>query len=349
MLSLRPYLFIFFISFCGCKKLQQLNPQFHPEWLAPIANTSVTLETLSLLDSTQFTRKIPSLDLGFPTGITFNVPALYFSHLGPYPLVISDWIKEIQVHSLDLTIALTNSFPIKIGAGTLIVIRNTADTLNNQNIISQHVMANDILPGETFTFNVILNDQVINDSVFFYLDKFNSPAKNNVTFTNSPTFIKVSLNILSVDQIEFYHDKTKSIHDTSAFSFNSKTTTQAVDDSTIEGKLMVYLDNAFPVNSVFQVYFLDDTRRIVIDSLFENAINLSAATTDLKGSPISIQHSAESVVISTLHSQKIKLAKYAVASLELDTYNLSSSVIKANQNTYLAIQIVGDLKMNFHL
>ncbi|GDX52402.1 hypothetical protein LBMAG27_14490 [Bacteroidota bacterium] len=349
MLSLRPYLFILLISFCGCKKIQQLNPQLHPEWLAPIAKTSVTLETLSLLDSSQFTRKIPSLDLGFPTGITLNVPALYFSHFGPYPLPVSDWIKEIKVHTLDLTISLTNSFPITIGAGTIITIRNDADTLKNQNIISQHALPNDVLPGETFTFNVQLNDKSINDTVFFYLDNFNSPAQNNVTFTNSPSFITVGLNIIAVDLIKFYPDKTKSIHDTSDFSIDNKTNTQAVDDSTVEGKLVVYIDNAFPLNSVFQIYFLDDSKRNVIDSLFENGINLSAASTDINGSPLSAQHTVDSVLISVAHLQKIKLAKFAVTSLDLNTLNNQSQEVNANNETYLNIQVVGDLKMNFHL
>ncbi len=348
-MSLRPFLFILLISIFGCKKFQQPNPQLHPEWLAPIAKTSVTLETLSLLDSTKFTRKIPSLDLGFPTGITLNVPALYFSHLGPYPLAVSDWIKEIQVHTLDLTISLSNSFPIKIGAGTIITIRNAADTLNNQNIISQHALPNDVLPGETFIFNVQLNDKSIDDTVFFYLDNFNSPAKNNVTFSNSPTFITVGLNIIAVDRIKFSPDKTKSIHDTSAFSIDSKTNTQAVDDSTLEGKLVVYIDNAFPLNAVFQIYFLDASRRNVIDSLFENGIRLNAATTDASGSPLNVQHGVDSVLISSSHLQKIKLAKYAVTSLDLNTVNNQSQDVNANNETYLNIQIVGDLKMNFHL
>ena len=349
IMSLRPYLFIFLISFCGCKKFEQVNPQLHPEWLAPIAKTSVTLETLSLLDSTQFIRKIPSLDLGFPTGVTLDVPALHFSHLGPYPLAVSDWIKEIKVHTLDLTISLTNSFPITIGAGTIISIRNDANTLNNQNIISQHALPNDVLPGETFTFNVQLNDKTINDTVFFYLDNFNSPAQSNITFTNRPTFITVRLNILAVDLVKFYSGKSKSIRDTSDFTISSNTNTQQVEDSTVAGKIVVYLDNAFPLNVVFQIYFLDATRRNVIDSLFVNGIRLNAATTDVSGSPLDVQHGVDSVLISAKHFQNIKLAKFAVTSLDLNTLNNQSQEINANNETYLNIQILGDLKLNLHL
>lgn len=349
MFSFRPLLFIILIFFCGCKKFQQLDSQIHPEWLAPIAKTTVSLETLSLLDSTQFTRKIPSLDLGFPSGITLDLPALYFSHLGPYPLAVSDWIKEVHVQTFDLTISITNSFPITIGAGTVITIRNDNDTINNQNIVSQTPLLNDILPGRTFTFNIKLNDRIIDDTVFFYLDQFNSPAKNNVTFTNSPATITVGLNILSVELIKFYADRSKSIRDTSEFSIKKNTNTHPIDDSTIEGKLIVYIDNAFPLNSNFQVYFLDGSKRNVIDSLFDQGIYLQAATTDDNGSPTSITHSIDSVIISSGHLQKIKQAKFAVSSLEMNTINNKSIEISANKQTYLDIQIVGDLKMNFHL
>lgn len=348
-MSLRPLAFIVLISICGCKKFDSISSQVHPEWLAPVAKTSVSLETLSLLDSSQFTRNIPSLDLGFPTGITFNAPATHIAHLGPYPMMVSDWVKEIHVHSLDLTLSLTNSFPITINAGTIITIRNDADTLNAQNIISQHSLPNDVLPGETFTFQVQLNDRVIDDTVFFYLDNFNSPAQSNVTFTNAPTIITVSLNILSVDLVNFYPDKSKSIRDTSAFSLDETMNTQAVDDTSVEGKLVAYLDNALPLHSVFQIYFLDDTRQTIIDSLFDRAIILQSVATNSMGSPMEVTHAVDSVLISAAHLQNIKRAKFAVTSIDINTGNNGSLDVLANNETYLNIQLVGDLKMHFQL
>jgi len=149
--------------------------------------------------------------------------------------------------------------------------------------------------------------------------------------------------------VKFYSGKSKSIRDTSDFTISSNTNTQQVEDSTVAGKIVVYLDNAFPLNVVFQIYFLDATRRNVIDSLFVNGIRLNAATTDVSGSPLDVQHGVDSVLISVKHFQNIKLAKFAVTSLDLNTLNNQSQEINANNETYLNIQILGDLKLNLHL
>ncbi len=351
MISSRPLLFILLVSIFGCKKLDHLNPLLptNSEWLVPIANGTASLGTLSLLDSTNFKRNIPAPDLGFPIGVNINVPAFTYNHLGPYPIVVSDWVKEIHVHTLAVSLSLTNSFPIIIGAGTTITIRNGADTLNTQNIITQQPISNDVLPGETFSINFQLSDKVIEDTVFLYLDNFNSSAQNNVTFTNNSSQIVIGLNVIAVDEVKFYTDRTKSIRDTSDFEITNQSSTSTIEDSTIAGHLKIFMDNALPLNAGFQIYFLDASKRNVIDSLFDTQIILQGAQTNSAGSPLEVTHSIDSIKISAAHLSKIKQSKYAVTVLDMNTFNSALPFVTANNETYLNIQITGDLKMNFKL
>ncbi len=360
ILMKRPSLLIVLLVLCStywmsCQKTPLGTGGSTPwksSWLFPAVKGDVSLANLKELRNNKFTHLIPALSLGMPTGVPLNLPGVTINHVGPFPQRISSWLYRANIDSFDLDISLQNLFPIPIGAGTKIVFRNDADTLNPANIIYSYSIPNDVAPHETFTINLKVINKTIEDTVFIYLDQFTSPGGNNVVFDPQPSLLTVTLKVLIMKSIEIYSNKQFVSTDTLGVSFGSSLNNQqqnnGLTDTTATGQVHVYLENYMPVNTGIQVYFLNADKTAVIDSLFTNRLSIAGATTDGTGEPLNQTNSETGIEITADRIRNIKSSTYCIFNFKFDTNGYPPPKVVANTHARLKIQITGDLNININ-
>lgn len=347
-LNLIALLFLFPVIWLSCTKDKHTTSD--GQWLFPIAKGTLSLTSLKELKDKTYNVDIPAISIGQPVGIVVASPGLNISHVGPFPVEISPWLHRIDVDSLEIAVNLQNFFPIPIGAGTKISIRNTRDTSGNANVVTRVAITKDVPPGGFFGFDVQANNTSFGDSVYFVLDSFVSPPYANVTFSSTPSKLTATLKIIAASQIQIYSNKAFSSIDTSEFSAGDQDnlgsgTNGAISDTSVSGFINVFLDNALPANTSVQAYFLNDTKTQVIDSLFPSELSIAGINTDATGSPLSVNSSATRINVTRKRIENIKKAKYTVTKANLNTIGYTIPWVTANKNAKLTMQLTGDLNI----
>ena len=350
------FLAIAFFSILGgssCKKAPTGNSSGIPwksSWLIPAIKGSLSLANLKELRDNEFTHEIPALSLGFPTGVPIPIiPGISINHIGPFAQQISPWLHKANVDSFDLDISLQNLFPIPIGSGTQVVLRNDRDSLNPANIIYTYTIPKDVAPNETFTINLKVINKSFEDTIFLYLDHFTSIGGTNVTFTPTPTLLTLKLKVLIMKSIEIYTNKSFESSQIMAVDLkpdSSDMNNPNFTDTSATGKIGLFLDNAMPVNLGMQVYFLASDTITVVDSLFSTPLTIKGATTDAVGEPLNSTKSNSYIQVSVKRLQNMKGCKNIKFKFLFNTLGYPSTYVVANQNAKLSIQIVGDLKLD---
>ena len=321
------------------------------EWLFPVAKGTLSINTISALRNLQYHVAIPAPSINQPVNIPVSSPGLQLAHVGPFAVRVTDWLKRMDVDTLDFSGALQNFFPIPIGAGTLVTMRNTRDT-SAASIVGSALVSATVAPGETFSFDIQVLGKTVYDSVYFTLDQFNSPAYSNVTFATSPTKLDITLKVITANYIEVYTNKTFSSQDTTNFSAGSDNNlaTQSggiLSDTTTSGYLTIFTDNGLPANVRGELYFLDASRTQILDSLFIPQLAADGGKTDGSGNTTFINSQQTTAVISRLKLNNIKAAKFVATQFYFNTSGYSGGFVSANKTPGLAIQITGDL--NIHI
>ncbi|MBP6455914.1 MAG: hypothetical protein KA275_04210 [Chitinophagaceae bacterium] len=317
------------------------------DWLLPLAKGKIGFKNLKELENNSLSHDIPSFDIGYNPGVPINVPALNIPEVGPYAQPIMGWIKSLKVKNLKIELSFTNAFPITIGTGTKISFRRDANTSDATNLIYSHTVLNDILPNQQYDFSIDILNSVIEDTVFIYLEQFSSPGGNNITFSTTPSILSISLKVLEIENVELYTNKQASFNDTVQANFSQDTNGF---DTTVSGKINVFVDNAMPLNTNFQLYFIDSLTNNIIDSLFNTRLIVQGINTNsLTGTPLSINSSKNEILVNAAKVQRIKSANKAIIDFDLNTNGYSTPTVLANDETYLGIQFTGDLKLKLKI
>jgi len=335
------------ITLAGCQK-DQLSTVYG-DWLFPIAKGSISLYTLKELRNLQYDIDIPALSIGQPVGIPISAPGLQIDHVGPFAVQISPWLHRMDIDTLEFSGSLHNIFPIPIGAGTRISMRRTRDTAAG-NIVGSTTVLTNVPPGSLFSFNIRVMNKTIGDSVYFFLDNFTSPPYNNVVFTNASTQLSIKLKVITASYVEAYTGKTFSSIDTSDFSTNtddqlSNGTGGTLSDTGVSGYINVFADNKLPANVTFQLYFMNEGKTAIIDSLFISRLMVGGAMTDFTGMPLNTVSTAEKVLITRKKINNMKKARYAITDFRVNTNGYLPPVVRANKQAKLDIQLTGDLNL----
>ena len=188
---------------------------------------------------------------------------------------------------------------------------------------------------------------MIEDTVFIYLEQFTSPGGNNITFSTTPSKLSISLKVLEIENVELYTNKQASFNDTVQANFSQDTNGF---DTTVSGKINVFVDNAMPLNTNFQLYFIDSLTNNIIDSLFNTRLIVQGINTNsITGAPISINSSKNEILVNAAKVQRIKSSNKAIIDFDLNTNGYSTPTVLANDETYLGIQFTGDLKLKLKI
>lgn len=335
---------------CG-KYNTNLNelPSSDTDWLLPLVKGRISFDNLKKLNSSTISFDIPSTDIGFASGIQLNVPGISIPELGPYNQPLSDWIHTVQFDTLEISLSFQNSFPIPIGAGTQFSFRRTGTTADPNNIVYQHTVASDIAPGQPYSFTIDVNNNAVSDTLFLFLEQFSSPGGNNVTFSSTPSKIDVTVDIIDIKKVELNVNKSTIELDTVEVDFGSEETNTGPIDTSSNGNVHFFIDHALPIHMNAQVYFLDPLTSVVTDSLLSAPLNLIGCNTDANGHPLNVNASKTSIYISNQRIQQIRKSKRAVLSFRMNTNGYPGPYVQMSDQTYLNMQITGDLHLSFNL
>jgi hypothetical protein len=342
----------FGILLSACSKYNtDLNefPSWNSDWVLPLVKGKVSFENIKQLSNAKTSFDVPSIDIGYASGIQLNVPQISIPEVGPYKQPLSDWIHAIEFDSLEIDLSFTNVFPIAVGAGTKFSFRRTPTTADPTNIIYQHTVASDIAPGQNYTFKVDVINNSVSDTLYLYLEQFNSPGGNNVTFTTAPSKISIEVQIIDIKKVELFANKFVVERDTIDIDFGNEDTETGGLDTSSYGTVNFFIDHALPINCYTQIYFYDTVSNSISDSLLSSPLNLVGCTTDANGDPTSVNSSKTSFAISTQRIDKIKKSTKAIVSFRLNTQGYPPPYVMMSDKTYLKLQITGDLHLSFNL
>ncbi len=341
--------FIFLLS--GCKK--EFNPDsWSPDILAPIIKSRASAKEVCDLKNKKFTQNIYVGDLGFDANTPLDLPALNFSSpVGPFVVELSDFFSFVEVDSAYLDISLVNSFPIAISAGTEVVFRTSASVADESNVIFRHAIQSDIAPAETYLFSSVLKTKKVTSDVYLFLEKFKSPGGNNITFTSNPAELSFEFKFLKVFAVALRTNREHTQVDTTEVAFFDDISDY--DDNTAVGTLRVFLTNAMPINFGFQMYFLDETKQTVIDSIYyhdgfsehRDIYSPGGITMAPTGEPIDSTTVKFEFPITASRIRKLKQAKFLVFRLSGDTNGYTGEEVYVGGNSNLQVLITGDLKI----
>src|SRR6478609_3264727 len=167
----------FFTSLCLGIAACGLFPDHHdtipwkPSILAPLGNTSLSINDLNELDSMKFSQRVNSPDVGYTGPVPF-VPAFSGKNAGPYALTVSDNFTLIDADSLSMTVEIDNHMPIAIGSGTTFELRNHDDN----SLIYTYSLPSNVAAGASFSFKIKLYNVIVNSDIDFTLATYNSPG-----------------------------------------------------------------------------------------------------------------------------------------------------------------------------
>jgi hypothetical protein len=324
-------------------------PTWNSEWLLPLVKGKLSFENIKELSNAKTSFDVPSIDIGYASGLQVNVPPINLPEVGPYKQPLSNWIHQVQFDSLEIDLSFTNVFPIAVGAGTKFSFRRTPTTADPNNIIYQHTITNDIAPNQSYTFNVDVINYAVSDTLYLYLEQFNSPGGNNVTFTSNPSKINIEVQIIDIKKVELYPDKSVVEQDTVEIDFGDEDTNTGGLDTSSNGTVNFFIDNALPINCYTQVYFLDPVSSVIKDSLLSTPLNIVGCNTDANGDPTNVKSSKTSFFISSQRIDQIKKSTKAIIVFKLNTNGYPPPYVLMSDQTYLKLQITGDLKLSFNL
>lgn len=338
------------LTSCG-KYNTNLNelPSSDTDWLLPLVKGRVSFDNLKKLNSSTISFDIPSTDIGFASGVQLNVPGISIPELGPYVQPLSDWIHTVQFDTLQISLRFQNSFPIPIGAGTKFSFRSSNSTATQGNVIYEHTVPANIEPGAPYTFTVDVVNNSVSDSIFLFMEQFNSPGGNNVTFSSSPSKMDVTVEIIDIKKVELNVAKSTVELDTVDVDFGSEDTNTGAVDTSSSGNVHFFIDHALPINMYAQIYFLDPISSLPVDSLLNAPLNLIGCQTDANGHPLNVNSSKNTLTITNQRLQRIKKSKQAILSFRMNTNGYPGPYVQMSDQTYLKMQITGDLHLSFNL
>ncbi len=340
---------IVMMLFTACSKyntnLDEL-PTWNSDWLLPLVKGQVSFENIKELNDSKIVFDIPALDIGYANIGLANVPPLSIANVGPYKQALSSWLHLVNFDSLQIQLTFTNRFPITIAAGTKFSFRRTADPNDPTNLIYQHTLPKDLTPAETYSFDVIVNNNFLGDTLYQFLEQFSSPGGNNVYFAGNKSTLKVDVKIIDINRVELYAGKSLVETDTIDIDFSKEDTGT---DTASYGKVNFFVENALPVNFGIQIYFLDPVNLKITDSLLNNPLNILGCNTNATGDPTGSIDAKTSISINTARIEEIKKSRKAIISYKLNTLGYPPPYVVLSDKTYLKLQITGDLHLAFNL
>lgn len=327
-------------------------PEWHPEYLGPLVKTRVEIEDITELRNIVFSRNVPSVDIKSDwNGRKKNVPPYSTPSVGPYLFKLTDHFEKVVADTFVFEATFTNVLPVDIAEGTEIVFRNSSDG----SVVLRHRLNRDVLPRDTFKVAREYHDKKVDADVNFYLESFRTNGSTQPVEFNkdNPVDFEFHLKFLKIRSLVIKTGQQYSITDTTSFDF------QAADTAnTVEGKLNIFFENRFPLEFGMQIYFLDEQRDKVIDSLFsgkQDTFVLEGAFVNKQGRILGTLKRMYQIPLDEETLKNLQRAKAIKAFFRINTVDkaglnretpLNTLNITIRDESYMLMTIAADIKAN---
>lgn len=324
------FLLISLLSSCKFKVQDKVVPQWDVDVLGPLAKADLSLQDLADIDPITARKSISLSDLGVPvSGIPVLIPATGPQNLGPYDLDLSDAFGTAEFESGEMYFVISNELEVNVEAGTRIIIKDGST-----------VLLNDPLKTELAAYNGVYTSPEINVAgktlsslLNLELQQFKSTGTKGTVLidTERRLIIDIYIKNVKIKKVTVTTKDIFSVADTAEFSLEGGD----IKTESLSGVINTYVTSSFPVSLGIQVYFVDESKQIKLDSLFDSPAVINAMTGKTP---------TESKFVTTLNSTKTKNlndAKYVRSYVKMAT---GTSVV-IYDTTSIKVKIVGDLKV----
>ncbi|GEM_PF-5460820 len=246
-------LFLLLLGACIPNVNRNVQVEWQPEFLGPVAFTQLTPDAVAASIEPKAQYLMDAADLGIPgyqTGSPVNVPALGPLNLPASYESLSSMINTLEADEAVFTLSFQNNMPVNIKQGTRIVAFDSA----TQNIIFDHIIDRDIVPGDSYSNSETAYQKVLSSSWGMQIRDFRSDGGSNVQFSGSPLIVRYKLKIIRFLKAtlnpgkEFSFDFTTDITLPSADSLNVRD---------IHGFLSLFIDNNLPAEVELSLQLLN--------------------------------------------------------------------------------------------
>jgi hypothetical protein len=323
----------FFVS-CNFNPDKHITPSWTMDFLGPIVKADMNIQNINEFMDLYASQTLSLEDCGavYPNGTTADIPALGPTSLGPYDLNLTVAFTKAALASGKLSYKITNGLEINVNAGTTIQIKQGSTILLSNNTPDIAALGGIYTSPATTLSNII-----IDADISLTIPNFSSNGSGGAVTINSGRrlLLEIFLNDVKVKSIDLGINDNFSLVDTSDFIIHGTN----IPSQSVSGTLTTFLKNNFPVNFDLQVYFLDEAKTTVLDSLF------NGPTTILAGGA----NPAEVQLVTIVNNKKIThLNNSSFARTELKLGNHGSGTLTIPDSLFMHMQIVGDLKIKLN-
>jgi hypothetical protein len=327
------YLFasVLFFNSCNFNPNDKVVPEWEIDMLAPLIKADLNIQDIAQLDSLHAGESLSLSDFGvIDPGIPVIIPAVPPSDFGPYGISLTDAYASAELESGSLYYTITNELEINVKSNTTIIIKDGGNPILSDNIPSDIAA----FTGAYTSPVTNLANTTVSASLTFEIQNFSSDGSGGGFVTIDPNrklTIDIYLKNVKVKSITIGSSNNFSITDTSDFSISGSN----ISSQSVSGVFNTFITNNLPLGFNFQIYFMDETKTIKLDSLFDSPTPIPPASGSVP---------SETKFVTSLSSAKINNlnnSSFARTMLELN----APATTTIQNNVYLNLQIVGDLKL----
>ena len=325
----KQFLLVLTLMVCGCLvSCSDLpNVTWQPDLFSPIGKGRITLENVISANklSFDFTANLP-----VPVSpVAAPVPAFGPVNTSAKTLDFNTPIVSVLIDSLKVTGTLTNPMPVAISAGAELVFRQPGNaTPVFKFTLTQAVPANGKVDFSFLTTQVSLTPQFT-----CTIENISSPGSSApVSFGGQPARLQLSFTLALIKVASLTIQNNISDYYETTNNFNAGI--ESKDEVT--GKLILNLENSFPITLGVQAYLLDANKK-VLDSLFTTPLVI------LPGTPQSPKAGSATVTADNI-VKDLKTAAYLKVRSYYSTKG-SAAPVTVTKDSKLDYQLTGDLKL----
>ncbi len=274
--------FLLFLAACMPNMNKQLQVEWQPEFLGPIAFARLTPDAFAQSIEPGAVYSFDASLLGIPgyqTGTPVNVPALGPLNLPASYERISSMLRSLEAEESVFSLSFRNTLPVNIKQGTRIVAFDSA----TQNIIFDHIIDRDIMPGDSYSNSETAYQKVLGSSWGMQIRDFRSDGGSNVTFSGEQVVIHYQLKIVRFLKATLNPGREYSFSFNTDVSFPGSDSLQVHD---ITGFLSLFFDNNLPAELEVRLQLLNQPGDTIYQFFNGNAAVIPSAVIDAQGQTI---------------------------------------------------------------
>lgn len=310
------------LSSCDFSPKDKVIPKWEMDIFGPLVKADLNIQNISELEDLEASVSVSPATFGLPAlGAVPPTPSPGIS-TPAMPVDLTDAFSSAVFESGELYFRIKNDLQINIQNAT---IQFSGGTLNiNQPVSNIAANGGTYVSPATSLANVSitspLNLRVLNFRT----------AGGAITDAGRKLTVELFLRNVKVKSITVSVSDNFSITDTSDFNIRGK----KIESESVTGVFNTYITNNFPLHLDFQIYFMDASKTIVLDSLFDS------------GNETVLGGAGEKKFVTTVSGNKINnLNKAEFARIVLKLSAPPSGTIVIQDNVFVKAQVVGDLRV----